>query len=425
MKKLLIIGANSFFLDVVNVCRKKGIQSIILDNNPSAISKKYADIALNVDTYNKEAVLEVAKKYEIDGVFVGWSDHNLYTALYVAECMDIPFYATKEQLDLTTNKDEFKKLCIENGVPVFPEIEYTSELLEDANTYPVIIKPVDSAGSKGITICKNKKELDEAYAKALELSFSKKIIIERAVKFQHVNIYYTIVDGEPYLSAMCDRNVYYPDKSCPPLPVALVHPSKHLSEFQHKVDGKIKNMFKNIGMKNGVAFLQGFYDENSKEFYIYEMGYRLNGGSTYFLIDYFSGYNQVEMLIEHALNMPISNKDKIKVADGSFKNEGIMLVLSVKPGKIKNISGVEEIKKKEDIIHVMQMYFVGDEINVPSGTSQAQIFMYIYIDKAEEESYKLTIDFIKNTLVVTDEADENILLNVWEIAKTERSDTND
>lgn len=410
-KKLLIIGANAFFLDVIKICQKRNITTIILDNNPTAISKKYADIALDVDTYDKEAVLAVAKKYEVDGVFVGWSDHNLYTALYVAEKMNLPFYATEEQLDITTNKDRFKKLCLENDVPVFEEYTLTEESLNDTNIYPVIIKPVDGAGSKGITICYNKQEVEEAVNEAKNTSFAEKFIIEKAVNYQHVNIYYTLADGEVYLSAMCDRNVYYPDIHRPPLPVKLVHPAKSLAIYEQKVNPKVINMFKSIGMKNGVAFVQGFFDEKNEQFYLYEMGYRLNGGSTYFFMDYFDKYNQIDMLINHALYGEMGSLEQLKNSTPHFCPEGNMLIVSVKPGKILRVKGFDKLKEQGGVIQVMQMYQEGDCVVVKSGVSQAQIFAYIYMVGYDEQS----IEYIKNSLEVCDEDGNNMLLDVWGI----------
>lgn len=410
-KKLLIIGANAFFLDVVKICRKRNIKTIILDNNPTAISKKYADIALNVDTYDKDAVLAVAREYEIDGVFVGWSDHNLYTALYVAEKLNFPFYATEEQLDITTNKDRFKQLCIENDVPVFEEYTLTEEGLEDVNIYPIIIKPVDGAGSKGITICYNRQEVENAIKEARDTSFAEKYIIEKAVSYQHVNIYYTLADGEIYLSAMCDRNVYYPDIHRPPLPVKLVHPAKSLEVYEKTVNPKVVAMLKKIGMKNGVAFVQGFFDEKNEQFYLYEMGYRLNGGSTYFLIDHFSKYNQIDMLINHALYGTMGDTTELKKSTPHFLPEGDMLIVSTKPGKVAKIKGFDELKGKNGIIHIMQMYQEGDSVTVKSGVSQAQIFAYVYMIGYQQD----TIEYMKKSLEVCDENGQNLLLDVWEI----------
>lgn len=414
-KKILIIGANAFFLDVVKNCKKKGIITIILDDNPNAVSKLTADIALNVDTYDKDAVLAVAMQYQVDGVFVGWSDHNLYTARYVADKMGLPFYATQEQLDYTTNKENFKALCIKNNVPVFPEISINDDCIYNPDTYPLIVKPTDSAGSKGITICHNQKELIDAYAAAREISFTGTAIIEKAVNYKHLNIYYTLAAGEIYLSAMCDRYVHYVKPDFPPLPVLLIHPSKYLKLYEEKADKAVKKMFQDIGMENGVAFVQAFVDEQSGEFYIYEMGYRLNGGSTYFLMDYFSHFNQIEMLIHYALFGNMGDLKALKNVSPYYDKPGFMMVVSACPGKIKSISGIEEIEKLENIICTIPMYRPGETVKASSGVSQAQIFMYIFLTETRLEDVKITAGFIKAHLKVISDYGKDMLLDTWNV----------
>ena len=409
-KKLLIIGANSFFIDVIEICKKYHITSIILDDNPKAVSKPLADISLNVDTYDKQAVLDVAKKYHVDGIFVGWSDNNLYTAEYVATQLELPFYATKEQLDITTDKQRFKEECVKYNIPVFKELTY-EELInsDDKHFTPVIVKPIDSAGSKGITACYKKADLESAYEKALAFSPSKHVIIEELGTYQHINIYYTLADGEIFLSAICDRNVYYLDRKNPPLPSHLKHPSNCIDSFVKKENIKIIKMFKGLNMRDGMAFVQGFYDKLTDNFYFYEMGYRLNGGSTYFLMDRIWGYNILEMMINHALTGSMGDITSLKKASPYFPLDAYIIVLPVLHGVITKIEGLDTLANESDIFHILPMYQEGDIIKNTGNVSHTMIFGYLYaIPKSISIDSLLTK--IYETVKVYDDNKNNLLI---------------
>lgn len=401
-KRLLIIGATAYFIDVAKICKKYGILSIVIDYNKNAKAKKYADIALNVDTYDKDAVLEVARKYSVNGVFVGWSDNNLYTAYYVCKMMNLPFYATEEQLNVTTNKKLFKELCRKYNVPVVRELQED----EVEKNFPVVVKPVDDGGNRGIGICRNRMEFEEKYRIAKEQSRKKQVIIEKKYDMKHVNIYYTIVDGDIYLSAMCDRYVIKPMEDYPPLPAVLVHNSVFIDDYKQKVDKNVKKMFQNIGIKNGVAFLQGFVDEK-RSFYIYEMGFRLNGGSTYFLMDYYNGYNQIEIMIEYALSGKI--RDKINVTD--FIPKAYIIVFSVKNGKIGEISGISKLDSNNNVLHYLQMYETGDSIYIEHGVSQSQIFLYVYAKCENYKEFLKLYEDIRSEIIVKDVDGKNMVIN--------------
>ena len=107
-----------------------------------------------------------------------------------------------EQFEIMISKDNFKNTCRKYGVPVVPEY-YLDEI--DKIEYPVIVKPVDSSSSKGISICQNRQQLDAAIEKALSFSVRKKILIEKYMDGLEVIIYYVIQNGNPTMVAMCDR----------------------------------------------------------------------------------------------------------------------------------------------------------------------------------------------------------------------------
>ena len=180
-----------------------------------------------------------------------------------------------EQLDITRDKLKFKNTCRQYGVPVIKE--YAS--VEEVDEFPVIVKPVDRAGSIGISIATDKGSLIKAFDYAMELSVCKQVIIEKYIIGTKIDLYYEIIDGKITLVTSSDtinaKNNGY-DKV---VQSAWLFPSKYHKFLSEKADAPIKRMLKGIGITNGYIFISGFVQNNEVAFF--EAGFRLCGGHLY------------------------------------------------------------------------------------------------------------------------------------------------
>ena len=260
-KKLLILGGVILSCEIIKQAKKQGITVYVTDYLEDSPGKKIADKSFMVSTTDVEAVLELIKEEKIDGVLTGFVDSLLpyYTEICNKAC--IHCYATKEQINVTTNKLNFKDLCRSHDVPVVEEYKidypFTLEEIKHFN-YPVLIKPIDNSGARGIFICKSPEELLTNYKNSLEFSHSKKVLIERYMNAKEATIFYIMQDGEILLSSMADRHTKYVQSGVIPLPVAYTFPSKHLKRYQETLNNRVIEMFKSIGIKNGMIFIQTF-----------------------------------------------------------------------------------------------------------------------------------------------------------------------
>ena len=408
-KKLLFLDGSSLAIPAINRAKSMGIHTIVAnfyDKNVS-IGKQYADEAWDIDYTNTEATARKMKECGVDGIFQGWTDSHLPDYAALCKAVGLYCYGTKEQFDICINKDKFKKACKENGVPIaeeyVPELDNGGELQTEKIgniKYPVIVKPVDSSGSRGIYVCKNAKELRENYKKALEVSPSKNVLIEQYITGQHVNMYYTISCGTAYLSAMADRYVDYLGYQSAPLPVLLVHPSKYLDEFELKVNQRITDMFNKMGMKNGIAFVQGFHCDNG-DFVIYEMGYRPNGGGTYSLIEACSGYNQIDMLINFAFTGEMGEEKKLEQQSPHFDKKALMFVVSTTTDNISRFDGLEQVRKLERVVDVIPVRFP-NENNKGIG-SHSRIAAYILFTGDNKTEIENTLNSIYELIEIRDQ----------------------
>ena len=406
-KKILILGGTIGLCDVVKKAKEMGLYTIITDYNSPEKSpaKKIADKYYMISLSDIDEIVQMIKEEGITGVVTGFTDSYLPYYYEICKKANLPCYGTLEQFEICTDKKKFKEVCKKCNVPVIPEYQINPSTFEDdikKIKYPVVVKPIDSSGARGVFYCNNEIELRKYYIEAMKVSPSKNVIVEKRIIGQPISIYYTLIDGNPVLSAIGDWYVYSPNDYVPPYCSLLLHPGKHLAEYKEKIDPLVKNMFRYLNMKNGVLFIQGFYtDEN--EFVIMEIGYRLNGGSTFFLIDECCGYNQVEMLINFSLTGKMCEDNKIELLEKPDLNgkSAAVYVINLKVGKIKEINNLDKVKKIDGIKAIVEKHKVGDNVNF-IGTNN-QNYAYVVIVRNSINEVVDVIKQIRSTLSILDE----------------------
>ncbi len=409
-KKLLLIGATLYICDFINLAKEQGIYTIVTDYRPNAPAKQIADKSYDVSTIDHDEVLKIALENEVDAIAVGWSDINLFTAQAICEKMNLPFYASKEQIAATSNKRLFKQLCIECEVPVVPECHvdpgFADEGLE-AIEYPVIVKPVDNGASKGVFICRDKHELKHNYSKSLTYSHCKDVIIERFMPNNMVFFYYTIQDGFVSLSAMMDKYIQSELPSVIPHFTALVYPSIYLDGRYRAFHTKACHLIKRLKLQNGTLFIETYIDDNGN-LYAGELGYRLSGAREYRIISHENGINSLQMYLNHALTGSFSGWD-VQVKDNPFfQHMYAILIMVLGSGTITKVKGIKEIINTPGVMDFMQLRFVGDTIT-KLGTAD-EYFARIYVMADNAESLAERIRHIQGILTVQDESGNNMLL---------------
>lgn len=414
-KKLFFLGATGYFYNAVMQAKQMGIYTIVTDYFPNSPAKAIADKAYDVSTVDIDAVEKIARDENVDGIFVAWSDNNHYIAEELCRRLELPFYATQEQLLTFTNKRLFKEACKKFDVSVVPQFTLTAELKkEDVKSleFPVIIKPCDSYSGKGITICHAEDELKGAVAEALSKSKTKQFLTEKYMDDEHYDticLYYTIQDGIPALSAMTDRYMQEFEGG-KRLNTAIFYPSQYLPRFlSSSMNEKIKNMLKGLGVQNGTLFLEGCV--NADNFYLWEAGFRLCGAQQNIFPAYFNGVDVQKMLICHALTGKMADENLMCKEDPYFGgNAACNGLVFLKPGKIASIKGIDEIKDMDSIIGFTQLLQTGDSVNESDvGTLNQSFARFHAVAKSREELCQI-IDNIFKKLVIKDELGDDMVI---------------
>lgn len=409
-KKILILSGIAHMVNVVETAKRMGYYTIVTDKAPGSPAKKVADKSYDISTSEIDRLAEMARHEQIDGVFNGFDDLNTWNALALCEKLGLPYYATEEQLEICSNKDQFKEHCRKFGVPVSEEYIIDANLQDEdiaKLTFPVIIKPVDSYASQGITICHTPEELKAGYEKALDYSKSGNVIIERFIDTPYgTMMYYTVQNGEVFLSAVTDRHVHQQYKEFPPLPIAVAFPSMHKELYLEKVDPQIRDMLKGMGIQNGVLMIQALYEEG--EFFIYEMGFRISGSQHYTIVEQQTGINLLEMMLDHALGEPIDKYDISSFDDSYIPRPSCNLPILLDNGIIAKVSGLEKVLAMPQVLSFVGCRHAGEVVEHTG--SYSPMFGRFNITADSLDELHQTIDAIYETLTITSTEKRDMIL---------------
>ena len=386
-KTLLLMGGGAYVKGIKKYKDEKKFRIVALGRDSNTPIAKIADKFYHIDTQDVDSVADVVKKENVDGIFVGSSEVNISPAITVSERTGCRFYANREQWDIISDKAEFKNLARKFGVPVPCDYHVTADFLPEdmANVkYPVIVKPVDSSGARGMNVCYNEEELKKYYLEALEWSKSKKIVVEELITGgREVFFHYTIQDGEYSLSMGFTKfKVNSSEREYVSLPIFHMYPSSHIDTYIEKVDEAAQRMFKSIGLKNGIVMLQGF--DIDGEFKFFESGYRMGGEQMYVFTDHQNGINSLEMMINYALvgamsDFPVKEKDNAR-----FKWPCCNYYIPLKAGIITEVQGLDEVERMENVLNVTKMFNIGDEILDTNALERVCMRLHVYGKTADE-----------------------------------------
>ena len=408
MKKVLIMGANPETVSLVLKAKEMGLYTIVTDYDPKAYAKQFADRAENINAVDVDALVELAKREQVDGILVGVAESLLPAYCEVCRRLGMPCYSTAKKLEIMVRKDFFKEKCRAYGVPTVRE--YDPMNLNEV-TYPVIVKPVDSCSSKGIRVIYNRNELEEAIAYALEFSALGKYIIEEYMTGDEVVSYYVIQDGNPIFVGMCDRYTYKEKANLVQLPNSYIFPSRHIDSFITHSDAAVKAMIRGLSLENGSIFFQSFVGKDGIV-RTYEPGYRLNGAQEHMIISKVSGIDAKEMYINMAIKGKVADIDLAPLANPKHAQIACKLSPLAHTGKIRIIEGLEEIRKLPGVISVCPSYKVGDIITGEGTLKQIICRFFLLADNKEE--LKDLIEKIYSLFSVKSEDNQEMLFGLFD-----------
>ena len=414
-KRLLILGGSRISCEIIRHARAMGIITAVDDWYPleKSPAKQMADEAYYVSTSDIDAMVKLISEKKFDGVITGFTDSVLPYYAEMCERAGLPAYGTKEQFEIFIDKKKYKKLLNEFDVPTILEYVVNPDRFEESTvgiTYPVIVKPSDGSGSRGISICQNKEELKKAITIASETSKAKEYLIEQYIDGPEATVFWLFEDGKYYVMLLGNRHVKHNQEGEIPLPAGYTYPASVLPDFLTDVAPKMKNMFNSVGIKNGMMFMQCKIIDNTC--YVYDIGYRLTGSLEYINLKAMCGFNPLDMLICYSLTGDYCEPEISKKIDPYLGGKySYNVSLLCKPGKITEISGLDEIRKIPGVIDIVVAHPAGDTITQAMKGRLAQITVRILGRADDIDTMKKEMMEIQNLAHVISEDGEEMILS--------------
>ena len=382
-KKIMLLGGIRYLLPAIEAAHKHGAYVITVDYLPDNIAHKYSDEYHNVSILDKEAVLELARELQIDGILSYAVDPGVTTAAYVAEQMGLPFTCSYEAACILQDKSRFRQFLKDNGFncPTARGYKNVEDALKETDVFhwPVIVKPVDSAGSKGVTRVDNKEDLRAAIDFAISESHNGHFIIEDFLELQGFQSSADCfsVDGKllyaDYSDQLFDKNA-----ANPYTPAIEIWPSSMPQDRQNELTSDLQRLITLLGCKTGLYNVESRVCKNGKA-YIMEVSPRAGGNRIAELQRIGTGIDLIEAEVLKALGEPVGIISSPQY-DGCYVND---IIHSDREGTFRAADYADGFNEKHVLSEAVYPQ-IGDHVEAFMGANNAVGSIFLHFDNRNE-----------------------------------------
>lgn len=380
MKKILVLGAMAMHVPLINRAKERGLYVITCDYIPDNIGHSYANEPHYESTTDFEAVLSLAHKCQIDGILTFNSDPAALTAAYVSRKLGLPG-SNYDSVKIMSEKDLFRKFLLEHNfnVPKFRTYSSVTELKKelDSFVFPVLLKPVDSSGSKGIAKINDSEHIEEIFAKAMSFSRCKRVIVEEYIEAKGCQLH-----GDGFVSDGVIQFMYLGDHHFAAsinnlVPFSTTFPSQHSKHEIEMVKKEVQRFITEIRYTGGGINVEARISAKDGKVYLIEVGPRNGGNFTPIVIQHATGFNFVDAALDNALG--IRFKKQAVDGHGYF---AYLIVHSGQSGQLKSIS--LDQKLEELIIERHDYIFPGMKVCPFKGANSAIAVLLVHFSSLKE-----------------------------------------
>ncbi len=381
-KKLMLLGGIRYLLPVIKAAHEQGYYVITADYIPNNIAHKYSDEYVNVSIIDKEAVLKVAQERQIDGIMSFGVDPGVVAASYVQNKMGLPSFGPFESVEILQNKDRFRDFLTRNGFNVPKAKGFSS--IEDAMSeiywfpWPCIVKPTDSAGSKGVTRVDKPDKLKSALAYAFSHSISGHVIVEEFLDKKGCSS-----DTDSYAQDGILKFVSFSaqrfdvNATNPYTPAAYSWPSTFTKEEETYLTSEIQRLITLLHLKTAVFNIEVRVSTNNKP-YIMELTPRGGGNRLCEMLRYATGVDMIT-----AITRAIVGDEPEKIEQKPYNGHWAEVILHAdKDGIYQDI----EIDKSlpAEVVEKDLWVKTGDHVHSFEGANDAIGTLVLRFDNSED-----------------------------------------
>ena len=410
--KILILGSNPETASLVKKAKQKGLFVYVIGKEKKSTTKTIADVPILGDASNINFVKEILDKNNIGALMVGTVDVLINTYEKVCRELKFPCYANKKSVKVFSSKTNFSRVCKKFGFKEIPD--YTRYLKKKNNLpeklFPVVIKPVDSGGGVGTTLCHSNNEIYSALTNAKKFSRTKSFLCQDYFLEDDIQLYFTIVNKEVFLSSVSDRFTTKIQKKKAPVCIGANYNSKYLNLILRKYHKKFKRLINYLRIDNGILSIQCFVKNN--ELYPYDPGFRLQGEGNHLVLNKINKIDHLDMLLNLSTGKPFFIGNFKKFNDPYLKKKFVSSVwILLKKGTIAKILNIEKIKRHKYFLDIVQRFDVGDIVKSSYIGTEKQVFCRIYLASTLKKELAKSIEYIHRNLEILDTSNKSLILD--------------
>lgn len=385
-KKIMLLGGIYYLKPVIDIAHELGCYVITVDYLPNNIAHQWSDEYINASIIDKEAILQIAEEKQIDGILSFAVDPGVVTAAYVAEKLGLPFTCRYEAACILQDKSLFREFLRNNkfNTPWAFSFANYAEVQEKKDTikYPAIVKPVDSAGSKGVQRVDNESQLKDAFENAIEYSLSHRVIIEEFLqkKARSYGAEIFVKNGKLVFSSYYDQ-FFEESASNPYVPYAESWPSSIPPQAKKEMNDTIQRICDLLHVGTGIFNIECRQTVDDK-IYLMEMSPRAGGNRLAEMIKCATGCDIITPEVQKTIGQDITTI--------SYPNENLVFAIFVmhtmQNGIFNRVEIHSDVMMKN--VHSKVLYInSGDEIHAFGGANNAIGTLFMKFQSKDEMEY--------------------------------------
>ena len=361
--RLLILGTAHELARLAQLSKERGYYTVVCDDNPDGPARAFADRGYLIGVREIDRIAELCREERIDRIVTSFSDVMFECMVKIAARAGLPCYISEDQLPAYRDKQVTKSLCRRLGirVPRYQALSAPEERPEPDFPFPAVVKPMDSYGSRGLTVVWSMEEIPAAFAAAAPFSGDGRVLIESMSRGQELNCMACVTNGRVRLISVADRMTCELDRSHIPVDYANIYPSRYLEQAAEKVTALLQTYVNETGQKWGPVCTQCFFDGTDVE--VCEITARFFGFE-HELVTYSSGLDMEELLLDLAYSPEKLEETFARHNPRGSRHAAVVYLQSVRSGVLADQSRLEQLAKEPWVEESILFYRPGDSVGV-------------------------------------------------------------
>ncbi|PKM51959.1 MAG: carboxylate--amine ligase [Firmicutes bacterium HGW-Firmicutes-7] len=405
----MILGASYAQLNAIKRASVSGIKVLATDYSKTSIGKMYADEHAFASTFDVDTTLKVAKDHHINGIMTTGTDQPVLTVSKIAQDLNLPSFLSIHTAYQVTHKKAMKKVFIDHNIPTVDYRVIDRKFSDDelkGLIFPVVVKPLDSQGQRGIYKLSTIEEIRRHFHLVLKHSREQEIMVESYYENNEITISGWVKNGQEKILTVTDRVTFQEEGN---LGICLSHefPSKHLPEYIDEIKAVTHEIVKAFKIKEGPIYFQMFIGEEGLK--VNEIACRIGGAYEDEAIPVLTGVDILQMVIDYSIGKEI-NYTALDQYDMTLNNLYASIQLFfLNEGVINTMTPEDEIKKLEGIASIGYHYKVFEQVRpIENATARAG---YAIVIGESQEQLKYNLLQLYDKMQIVDNNNHNMVIH--------------